>query len=91
MLMIDLKTYHIFLVCIYIPPSGSSSCLKDIHERLEEEVDRFLALKPHYNVMIAGDLNNFDVKALCEDLSMFDLVNQPTRYESILDHIVVSN
>ncbi len=90
-LMIDLMSFQLFLVCIYIPPNVSSSCLKEIHDRLEQDVDRFLTSKPNYNAMIAGDMNKFDTGALCEDLSLFDLVNQPTRQESILDHIVVSN
>lgn len=86
-LVLDVMSFRILLVCLYIPPSVSSETLHVIEVCLTNIVDDFLMTKPVYNVIITGDLNKFKTKNLCFDLQLCDLVTKPTRKNNILEHI----
>jgi exonuclease III len=88
--VIDITTTNLLLACIYIPPNVRADDLYKIHEMLVMTIDEFLSCKPHYDYVILGDFNQFDVQSLCRDLNLYDLINRPTRGNNILDHILVS-
>ena len=53
-------------------------------------IDDFLEIRPNYQLIIAGDFNNFRNEKLCNDLVLENLVDKYTRKQSILDHIIGS-
>ena len=87
---LNITSFHVFLVCIYLPPNVLSEVLESTHRKIVDMTDDFLVKNPSYHVIIAGDLNKFDVQRLCTDLFMHDLVTLPTRGDSTLDHVMVS-
>ena len=88
--MIELCNYRMFIFCVYIPPSLSSLSLACINDWLLAEVDELLIKKPSHCLVIAGDFNHFNVKQLCSDLDLSDIVTCPTRGNNVLDHILLS-
>lgn len=89
--VINMKHPNIFLVCVYFPPDLLIRDLKVFHEEIVQKFDQLLTENPDHNVIIAGDFNHFNVDNLCTDLSLLDLVKQPTRGRNILDHVLVSD
>ena len=89
-LVIDITSFNLLFLCLYVPPSLCSDKLKDIYDSIIRVFDNFLVMKPHYHQMMVGDFNSFDVKSLCFDLDLHDLIVKPTRENAILDHIIVS-
>ena len=90
-LALDVQSMSILLVCVYIPPSLSADTLQSIHAHLVNTIDTFLLGKPFYNVIVVGDMNQFDVHGVCSDLDMLDLIVKPTRQGNVLDHILISS
>ena len=88
--IIDVITINLLLICIYIPPNVKADNLRQIHDMLVMIVDDHLSCKPYYSYAIVGDLNQFNVGNLCNELHLSELINRPTRGNNILDHILVS-
>lgn len=63
------------LVCVYIPPSLSTQLFKEFHAIL----DKNLIENPHHNLVIAGDINQYNVADLCAEKDLTNIVKQPTR------------
>lgn len=87
----ELCTHSIFLICIYIPPDLQAETLRNIREALAEEVENLWARRPQFEVIIAGDMNNFNVRDLCLDFNLSDIIQLPTRGHNILDHVLISH
>lgn len=88
--IINMKILKIFLFCVYIPPATNAQALNSIREAIVQWFDDLLSDHPDHNVIIAGDFNQFHVGHLCADLSLMDIIKQPTRKNNILDHILIS-
>ena len=87
---VDLPTLNLSVFCVYVPPNLSSNSLKTIKDDIISITDEHLTLHSNRNFMILGDFNHFDVCSLSSELSLTDIVDQPTRGANILDHILVS-
>ena len=74
-------------VCIYSPPRSK---LNDkLTEHLQFNLNRLSALYPKSGVIIGGDVNNLDMKKLCNTYpGLINLVADPTHGSRILDVIV---
>ena len=90
LLVIDISSLKMFLLCIYIPPHCKSNVLFDVHTLILCIIDDLLCTKPSYGAIIVGDFNHFKIGNLCDELDFVDLVQKPTRKSNVLDHIVVS-
>jgi hypothetical protein len=81
-----------YLLCaLYHPPNMSSDASSAVLDALVSAVDMWSNDHLEGEVIIAGDLNNFDVDSLCRILDLVKKVTSPTRGESILDHCLVSS
>ena len=87
---IHLPSICLFLMCLYIPPNLPVDTLKRLGEQVVRLVDTEMSVYPNHDVIITGDLNKFKTETLISDLGLVDIVNQPTRANNILDHILVS-
>ena len=88
--VIDVRTFRMFIMCVYIPPSLNAESLRNIERMLLRGIDWLLSWKPNYQIIITGDFNHFKVHDFCSALDLTDIVKYPTRSNSILDHILVS-
>ena len=87
---LDLLSCHVFVFVMYVPPNLLNSSLQDLRGKINYEIDRLLSLKPNYDVLILGDFNRLKSSEICDDLTLSDIIDQPTRGDNILDHILVS-
>ena len=87
---LDLLSCHVFVFVIYVPPNPLNSSLQDLRGKINYEIDRLLSLKSNYDVLILGDFNRLKSSEICDDLILTDIIDQPTRGDNILDHILLS-
>lgn len=87
---LDLPYLQLLVICVYIPPNLLVNDLREVRSALVCKVDDFLSLQPNYSCVFLGDFNQFDVASLCSELDLIDIICQPTRKNSILDHILIS-
>ena len=87
---VDYPGLQLSILCVYLPPQLNSASLKQVRESINNIMDDHLANLPSRRIIILGDFNMFDVKLLCSDLNLTDIVDKPTRGNRILDHILVS-
>ena len=88
---LSIPSSKIIFACLYIPPHISSSDHKIIEVYIQTSTDMLLTRFPDFYVIISGDLNKFNVSNLQESLDLTNLVNEPTRESSYLDHFLVSS
>ena len=73
---------------VYHPPQKKyQSCI--INE-LGVSVQKLKADHPQYRIIIAGDFNELNDDEIKESTDLFQLVEQPTRQNSMLDRIYLS-
>ena len=87
---IDLPKLNLSVFCIYVPPNLSSNSLRTIRDNIICIIDEHLILHSNRNLMLLGDFNHFDVHNLSSELSLTDIIDEPTRGPNILDHILIS-
>lgn len=87
---VDLPLLQLCVLCVYLPPQLSADSLHQTKESIINAVDDHLSRFPNRRVIILGDFNAFNVKSLCVDLNLIDIVEVPTRGNNILDHVLVS-
>ena len=88
--LVDFPSINLCVLCVYIPPNLSSSTLENLRDDINNIMDNHLNGHPSRNTMIVGDFNHFDVELLCQDLTLKDIVDRPTRGINVLDHILIS-
>ena len=86
---VDLPTLNLSVFCVYVPPNLSSNSLKVIKDEILSITDEHLTRHQNRNLIIHGDFNHFDVSSLSSELSLTDIIDEPTRRANILDHILV--
>lgn len=83
---------ELIVICLYIPPDVNADVKQSTRDALCSFIDSFLTTNSYLDsVIILGDFNKFDTSSLCIDLDLFDIVSSPTRNDSVLDHVLVSN
>ena len=87
--LVYLPLMCIAVICVYIPPSLSSSSHDTIRDNIVNITDDFLANTKDSKILLAGDFNNFPVSLLASDLDLLDIVREPTRGSNVLDHILI--
>ena len=90
-LSLRLPTLHMFLVCTYIPPGLKVNVLKRISDFFIDMLDTELLKYPNSHIVICGDFNQFDTSIFSQQFSMRNYVSMPTRNNSLLDQIWLSN
>ena len=81
-----------YLLCgVYYPPNLGANASSMFLDALVSVVDRWSSNNLDGEVIVAGDLNDFDVDSLCRNLDLVKKVTSPTRGDSILDHCLVSS
>ena len=90
-LVVVLHTFKFLLFSAYIPPLYASSCHNMISHFIISCIDDFLSDFPHYDVVVCGDLNRFDVSEICLSLSLNNMYNLPTYGDSQLDYILMTD
>ena len=78
------------LICgIYIPPGLAASAFNQTRDDLQSALDNFLVSFPNYNIIIAGDFNQYNMSFLDQCFSLRNIVRCPTRLSANLDHIYI--
>ena len=78
-------------MALYIPPNVANSTPSSLTEFITSSLDECLAQNPDFSVVIAGDLNRFDVSGVCSFLELCNKNNSPTYANSELDYILLSS
>ena len=79
----------IIVAGVYLPPNAHAMQRRMLADHLIETVDFLRSLRPKACTVLMGDFNNvFDVRSLTKQLSLHQIVTEPTRDASILDIIV---
>ena len=78
---------QIFLCSFYSPPKSGKNY--SLIEHISNELHTLLASDPQAGIILSGDINHLDLKALLGiDTSLKQIVTFPTRKENILDVIL---
>ena len=78
------------ILCIYLPPSLNAASLNQAKDLINNILDDHLTKFQDRQVIVLGDFNSFGVQALCSEQNLIDIVEEPTRKQNILDHILIS-
>ena len=89
-LFIFCKTYNMFIVCMYIPPSLSVETKSIISNFLISSFDELLLREPSAYLCIGGDFNDFDFTNIALQFNLMDFVINPTRGANTLDHLFMN-
>jgi hypothetical protein len=89
-LFVDFPQIETSIMCVYLPPQLNSLSLNTARETIAGIVDDHLIKHQNRKIVILGDFNSFNVKNLCSDLNLTDIITEPTRGKNILDHVLVS-
>lgn len=84
-----LQSRNIICCLMYIPPGLCRAEQCKISDFVLNEFDSLLSSSPHFNIIVAGDFNDFPCTVFEDDLSLRNKVNVATRENSILDKIFV--
>ena len=88
-LKIIIDSEIINLLAIYVPPRIVSHH-KELNDFVIDVLDSMTENQSFPNVIIGGDLNDFDSSILKRSFDLFNKVCDPTRFESTLDIFLVS-
>ena len=88
--MVDFPHLNLTVLCMYIPPQLNSTSLQTIEDDISLLLDEHLMKRPNRDIIVNGDFNNFNSQQLELDFSLTDIVKKPTRGNSILDHMIIS-
>lgn len=86
----QLSDSKIILNAIYVPPNLKAIHHREIIENIIDSADLSLAHLPEGRLIVAGDINNLSTSDIETSLDMIQIVDVPTRNDSILDKILIS-
>ena len=78
-----------FVATIYHPPDYEYNEL-DLIEFLIDSYEQLMLSKPDSKIILAGDVNNLNIRSVLNQLSFTQLVNVPTRGQKILDVFITN-
>ena len=79
------------IVTVYIPPDVVLRKSNNVEEFFIDVLDDLLHVYPNYRLILNGDFNKMPIENLCHMYQVQNIVNKPTRADSVLDLILVSN
>ena len=77
-LVVRLPTLKLVIMAMYLPLNVANSASSSISDCIVSTVDTALVKNPDFSVVIAGDLNRFDVSGVCSLLDLCNLNNCAT-------------
>lgn len=82
--------HRIIFTCLYIPPDDAitQNCVIDTY--IIRNTDAFLSEMIDFDVILCGDLNQYKIHPICNQLNLTNLVHEPTRNLVVLDYILTS-
>lgn len=89
-LVIKFPNLKMIVMALYLPPSIVNRLSSAIDGFIVASVDEQLLKNPQYDVVIAGDLNRFDVANVCCSLNLKNISNRPTYSNAELDYVLFS-
>ena len=89
-LVVKLPAMKLFLMALYLPPNIANCKSSSISAFIISTLDNLLMNDPQFDVVIAGDLNRFDVTGICCSLNLRNINNRPTYSNAELDYILLS-
>lgn len=85
-----LQHVNVIIACTYIPHLNAAQYC-DISNYLTSSFDQFASsLRKEPSFILCGDFNVFDYRAIASDLCLKNIVCEPTRGNSVLDLILIS-
>ena len=78
----------IYFAVVYNPPN--SPVQNDLVSYLSDSVDSIRGQYPDCGIVVLGDFNNLDISYFCNQQRLIQVVDKPTRSDSILDLIVTN-
>ena len=78
-----------FVATIYHPPDYEHNEL-DLIEFLIDSCEQLMLSKPDSKIILAGDVNNLNIRSILNQLSFTQLVKVPTRGQKILDVFITN-
>ena len=88
--IIRLVDVQVIFICLYIPPNLPASLHRDINEILISLYDDTLDAFPSSKFIFCGDFNDYNTSVFHSNLSCINRVTSPTRGNSFLDQIWIS-
>ena len=90
--IVKLTGLKLIVMAMYLPPNvaNSQSSSTSINSFVISTLDEYLDINPDFDVVIAGDLNRFDVKDICCSFDLRNINNFPTYANAELDYILFS-
>ena len=85
------RTKRFLIVTFYIPPDVALAKFKDVEEFIIDVLDDYLRVYPNFDLILNGDFNKMPIENLCLTFHVQNIVHEPTRCDSLLDLILVSN
>ena len=85
------RTKRFLIVTFCIPPDVALSKFKDVEEFIIDVLDDYLRVYPNFDLILNGDFNKMTIENLCLTFHVQNIVHEPTRCDSLLDLILVSN
>ena len=79
------------LIVVYLPPGMASALLSSSYSCIVDIVDTHLLAHPNSDVILCGDVNQYDTRVLESSLSLTNVVNAPTRLNNTLDKFFLSS
>ena len=89
-LTVRFKSTNLALWCLYIPPNLSALHHQLILDSMINHFDTFFDSSPDMKFIICGDFNDFRSNAFNRDFLCVNRVTSPTRGNSVLDQIWIS-
>ena len=82
--------HRIIFTCLYIPPDHAITQNSVIDTYIIANTDMFLSELVDFDLVLCGDLNQYKVHSICNQLNLVNLVHEPTRNTAVLDYILTS-
>ena len=78
-------------IVVYLPPGFLSESLTDTFSHVIDIANAHLLIHPNSDIILCGDLNQYDMRAIESHLSVTNVVIVPTRLNNVLDKVFLSS
>ena len=88
--VVYLRKVDCLLIVLYLPPGLISQSLAETFSCFIDIVDSHLLIHPNSEIIMCGDVNQYDTRSIESHLSLTNVVNAPTRLNNVLDKIFLT-
>jgi hypothetical protein len=89
-LVVKFPSFKLIIMALYLPPNIANCHPSSVNAFIVSTLDDLLKENSQFDVVIAGDLNRFDVTHVCCSLNLKNINNCPTYSNAELDYILFS-